>query len=145
MAQLVMNFIPDHQKADERNMKLSREGQLGELWKKTGLANVQEKPLVIDQAFSSFDDYWEPFLKGAGPGALTSCHSQTIVEEILSGACATVCSGTERTAHLPSKRRPGACGGKLPKVDKNSRAPFKVERPTKFEFLSISKQQGESA
>ena len=113
MAQLVMNFIPDHDQAiremrrvtrpegvvsacvwdynagmemlrffwdevvvldqptapkDERNMKLSREGQLGELWKKTGLVNVQEKPLVIDEAFASFDDYWGPFLKGAGPG-----------------------------------------------------------------------------
>ena len=113
MALLVMNFVPDHNKAivemrrvtrpqgvvsacvwdynagmemlrffwdevvalepvmapkDERNMKLSREGQLGELWKKAGLVNVQEKPLVIEQAYTSFDDYWGPFLKGAGPG-----------------------------------------------------------------------------
>ncbi|MBI4205448.1 MAG: methyltransferase domain-containing protein [Betaproteobacteria bacterium] len=113
MALLVMNFIPDHNKAiaemrrvtrpdgvvsacvwdynagmqmlrffwdevvaldpamapkDERHMKLSREGQLAELWKKAGLMNVQEKPLVIDQAYTSFNDYWEPFLKGAGPG-----------------------------------------------------------------------------
>jgi len=52
---------------DERHMKLSREGQLAEVWKKTGLANVQEKPLVIDQAYESFEDYWGPFLKGAGP------------------------------------------------------------------------------
>jgi len=113
MALLVMNFIPDHNKAiaemrrvtrpegvvsacvwdynagmqmlrffwdevvaldpamaskDERHMKLSREGQLAELWKKAGLVNVQEKPLVIEQAYTSFNDYWEPFLKGAGPG-----------------------------------------------------------------------------
>jgi len=113
MALLVMNFVPDHNKAisemrrvtrpqgvvsacvwdynagmqmlrffwdeavavdpaiepkDERHMKLSREGQLGELWKKAGLINVQESPLVIDQAYASFDDYWGPFLKGAGPG-----------------------------------------------------------------------------
>lgn len=53
---------------DERHMKLSREGQLGELWKKAGLINVVEKPLVIDQAYASFDDYWGPFTKGAGPG-----------------------------------------------------------------------------
>lgn len=53
---------------DERNMKLSREGQLGELWKKAGLVNVQEKPVVIEQAFTSFDDYWGPFVTGAGPG-----------------------------------------------------------------------------
>jgi SAM-dependent methyltransferase len=113
MALLVMNFIPDHDKAigemrrvtrpqgvvsacvwdynegmqmlrffwdeavaldpaiepkDERHMKLSRRGQLAELWKKAGLLNVQEKPVVIDQAYSSFDDYWGPFTKGAGPG-----------------------------------------------------------------------------
>ena len=113
MALLVMNFVPDHNKAigemrrvtrpqgvvsacvwdynagmemlrffwdevvaldpatapkDERNMKLSREGQLGELWQKAGLVNVQERPLVIEQVFASFDDYWGPFLKGAGPG-----------------------------------------------------------------------------
>ena len=113
LALLVMNFIPDHNKAvaemrrvtraqgtvsacvwdydsgmqmlrffwdeavaldpavepkDERHMKLSREGQLGDLWRGAGLINIKEEPLVIDQAFSSFNDYWEPFTKGAGPG-----------------------------------------------------------------------------
>jgi SAM-dependent methyltransferase len=53
---------------DERHMKLSRQGQLGEFWNKAGLVNVQEVPLVIDQPFLSFNDYWEPFTKGAGPG-----------------------------------------------------------------------------
>ena len=110
---LVMNFIPDHQKAvaemrrvtrpegivsacvwdyergmqmlrffwdeavafdpaiepkDERHMKLSHQGQLSNLWKQSGLLNVKEEPITIDQAFSSFNDYWEPFTKGAGPG-----------------------------------------------------------------------------
>jgi SAM-dependent methyltransferase len=113
LALLVMNFIPDHNKAiaemrrvtraqgivsacvwdydagmqmlrffwdeavaldpavepkDERHMKLSRQGQLGDLWRKAGLINVQEAPLVIDQAYPSFDDYWESFKTGAGPG-----------------------------------------------------------------------------
>lgn len=113
MALLVMNFIPDHEKAlsemrrvtraqgvvsacvwdyndgmqmlrffwdevvaldpaaapkDERHMKLSREGQLGQLWRKGGLANVQEQPITVSQSFASFDDYWAPFLTGAGPG-----------------------------------------------------------------------------
>jgi hypothetical protein len=53
---------------DERHMKLSLQGQLGDLWKKAGLVRVQEEPLVIDQAYSSFDDYWAPFTTGAGPG-----------------------------------------------------------------------------
>lgn len=113
LALLVMNFIPDHNKAitemrrvtrpqgivsacvwdydqgmqmlrifwdeaialdpaiepkDERHMKLSRQGQLGDLWKKAGLVNVKEESLVIDQAYSSFSDYWDPFTRGAGPG-----------------------------------------------------------------------------
>jgi SAM-dependent methyltransferase len=53
---------------DERHMKLCREGQLGELWRRAGLADVREQSLTIEQAFASFHDYWEPFLKGAGPG-----------------------------------------------------------------------------
>ena len=52
----------------ERNMKLTREGELGALWRASGLADVREKALVIAQTFSSFDDYWAPFLKGTGPG-----------------------------------------------------------------------------
>ena len=113
LALLVMNFVPDHNKAitemrrvtrpqgivsacvwdydqgmqmlrffwdeaialdpaiepkDERHMKLSHQGQLGDLWKKAGLINVKEEPLVIDQAYSSFNDYWDSFMRGAGPG-----------------------------------------------------------------------------
>ena len=113
MSLLVINFIPDHEKAlaemrrvtrapgvvsacawdygdgmeslrifwdeavaldpsaapkHERSMKLTREGELGALWRKTGLREIREQPLVIEQAFSSFDDYWGPFLKGTGPG-----------------------------------------------------------------------------
>ena len=52
----------------ERNMKLSREGELGALWRKAGLREVREQALVIEQAFSSFSDFWDPFLKGTGPG-----------------------------------------------------------------------------
>lgn len=52
----------------ERNMKLSREGELGALCKQAGLREVREQPLVIAQAFSSFEDYWAPFLRGTGPG-----------------------------------------------------------------------------
>lgn len=112
MSLLVLNFVPDHEKAigemrrvtrpggrvsacvwdygagmemlrvfwdqvvaldpamapkDERHMKLSHEGQLGDAWKKSGLIHVEEQPLVIEQAYASFSDYWTPFLKGAGP------------------------------------------------------------------------------
>ena len=113
MALLVINFVPDHEKAlaemrrvtrkggtvsagvwdygdgmeslrifwdeavaldpaaapkHERNMKLSRRGELASLWRKADLRDVREEALVIEQAFSSFADYWRPFLTGVGPG-----------------------------------------------------------------------------
>jgi len=123
MTLLVLNFVPDHEKAlaemrrvtrpggfasacvwdygagmeslrifwdeavaldpaaapkHERNMKLSREGELGALWRKAGLADVRENALVVQQAFSSFDDYWGPFLQGTGPGG---AHVASLPEE----------------------------------------------------------------
>lgn len=52
---------------DERHMKLSREGQLSALWTQAGLAEVEERPLLIVQQFASFEDYWGAFLEGVGP------------------------------------------------------------------------------
>jgi SAM-dependent methyltransferase len=63
----VIALDPGMEPKDERHMKLSRQGQLAALWTKAGLVNVEEKPLYINQDFTSFQDYWEPFLKGAGP------------------------------------------------------------------------------
>jgi len=61
-------FDPAIEPKDERHMKLSHQGQLGDLWKQTGLLNIKEEPLTIEQAYSSFKDYWEPFTEGAGRG-----------------------------------------------------------------------------
>ena len=61
-------FDPAIEPKDERHMKLSHQGQLSALWSDAGLVNIKEEPLTIEQAYSSFNDYWEPFTKGAGPG-----------------------------------------------------------------------------
>ncbi|HVL54980.1 MAG TPA: methyltransferase domain-containing protein [Burkholderiaceae bacterium] len=63
----VVALDPAAEPRDERHMKLSRQGQLGALWRKAGLVDVQERPIEIEQAFTSFDDYWSPFVAGAGP------------------------------------------------------------------------------
>ena len=52
---------------DERHMPLSRQGDLGALWRKHRLRNVSEDSLTIRTRFSSFDDYWLPFLEKQGP------------------------------------------------------------------------------
>jgi len=51
----------------EGNMPLCRQGELGALWSDEGLVNIEEAGLVIQMEFSSFEDYWLPFLTGPGP------------------------------------------------------------------------------
>ena len=52
---------------DERHMPFCRRGELATLWRELGLREVQEKGLTIALKFSSFDDFWMPFLAGQGP------------------------------------------------------------------------------
>jgi SAM-dependent methyltransferase len=52
---------------DERHMPLSRRGELGSLWREDGIRSVSEEALTIETRFSSFDDYWRPFLEKQGP------------------------------------------------------------------------------
>lgn len=52
---------------DERHMPLSRKGELDALWRKHRLRDVTEEALTIRARFSSFDEYWSPFLEKQGP------------------------------------------------------------------------------
>jgi SAM-dependent methyltransferase len=52
---------------DEREMPLCKRGELAALWRARGFRDVEDRPIVVDLGFSSFDDYWGPFLGGQGP------------------------------------------------------------------------------
>lgn len=52
---------------DERHMPLCRSGELAALWREHGLQDVREDAITIETRFSSFDDYWSPFLEKQGP------------------------------------------------------------------------------
>ena len=54
---------------DERHMPLSRAGELAALWRPY-LENVSETALRIETRFSSFEDYWSPFLLQQGPAGV---------------------------------------------------------------------------
>jgi SAM-dependent methyltransferase len=58
---------PTANQADERWMRLCRRNELTSLWKEGGLTRVEEEPLEIQMRFTSFDDFWQPFLKRQGP------------------------------------------------------------------------------
>jgi ubiquinone/menaquinone biosynthesis C-methylase UbiE len=51
-----------------RTMRLARERELRELWESAGLERVEAAPLEVETTYASFDDYWEPFTLGVGPG-----------------------------------------------------------------------------
>jgi SAM-dependent methyltransferase len=52
---------------DERHMPLCRSGELGALWRDRRMAETCEAAITIHTCFSSFEDYWSPFLEGEGP------------------------------------------------------------------------------
>jgi SAM-dependent methyltransferase len=52
---------------DEARMPLCRRGELGALFERAGLTSVEERAITVSMHFSSFDDYWTPFLLGQGP------------------------------------------------------------------------------
>jgi SAM-dependent methyltransferase len=58
---------PASEPRDEAHMRLCKTGELEALWQRAGLVDVVGQPLVVPLEFSSFDDYWQPFLLGQGP------------------------------------------------------------------------------
>jgi SAM-dependent methyltransferase len=42
-------------------------GDLEALWREAGLCDIETSALELAMSFSSFDDYWQPFLAGATP------------------------------------------------------------------------------
>ncbi len=57
----------------------SDEGAPARLWEQAGLARVESAGLEIAMDFSSFDDYWSPFLGGATP---TSSYAATLPDDV---------------------------------------------------------------
>ena len=60
-------LTPTIEAKDERRMRFCRQGELSALWRAHQLQAVSEEPITIETRFSSFDDYWSPFLEKQGP------------------------------------------------------------------------------
>jgi ubiquinone/menaquinone biosynthesis C-methylase UbiE len=59
---------------------------LRDLWLRTNLREVEVAPLVVEVEYAGFDDYWQPFLTGAGPGghycvSLDAAHRAALRDE----------------------------------------------------------------
>jgi ubiquinone/menaquinone biosynthesis C-methylase UbiE len=49
-------------------MRYCTEPELVALWQQAGLADVETGSLQVEVTYEDFDDYWEPFTLGIGPG-----------------------------------------------------------------------------
>jgi|GraSoiStandDraft_10_1057309.scaffolds.fasta_scaffold107687_2 SAM-dependent methyltransferase len=53
---------------ESRTMRHQDPHELAALWRKTRLEDVETAPLDLEVEYRDFDDFWEPFLLGVGPG-----------------------------------------------------------------------------
>lgn len=51
-----------------RVMPFCTPDDLDHLWRDVGLADVRADELVVERVYPGFDDFWEPFTLGVGPG-----------------------------------------------------------------------------
>jgi hypothetical protein len=49
-------------------MRYQDPDDLSNLWRSVGLSEVESAPLEVEAEYDDFNDFWEPFLSGAGPG-----------------------------------------------------------------------------
>jgi SAM-dependent methyltransferase len=53
---------------DESRLAGTRQGHLAELLLAAGLRDVDETSIAADREYAGFDDWWQPFTRGVGPG-----------------------------------------------------------------------------
>jgi hypothetical protein len=53
---------------EAKRMRFGTPDELRELWTEAGLERVVTDSLEVTEEYESFDDYWEPFTAGVGPG-----------------------------------------------------------------------------
>jgi hypothetical protein len=59
--------VLDPEVDDESQLAGVREGHLAELFEAAGLHDIEETALSVSLEHSSFEAWWEPFTRGAGP------------------------------------------------------------------------------
>jgi ubiquinone/menaquinone biosynthesis C-methylase UbiE len=73
---------------EARVMGYTDPDSLRELWLRADLRDVETAPLVVHTEYDDFDDYWQPFLTGTGPGgaycvSLNAHHQAALREECI--------------------------------------------------------------
>jgi SAM-dependent methyltransferase len=68
-------------------MRFGTPDQLRELWAQAGLEEVATDSLEVSEGYAGFDDYWEPFTAGVGPGGAYCVSLDDEAREALRDEC----------------------------------------------------------
>ncbi len=72
---------------DESHLPGARQGHLVELLDAAGLDDVVESALEVNRSFAGFDDWWEPFTRGVGPGGAYVASLTPSRQDVLRDRC----------------------------------------------------------
>ena len=70
-----------------RTMPFCTTDDLERLWLDVGLGDVTTDELVVERAYADFDDFWEPFTLGVGPGGSYCVSLDAGTREALRAEC----------------------------------------------------------
>jgi ubiquinone/menaquinone biosynthesis C-methylase UbiE len=101
---------------DESHMPLCRKGELAALWRDAGFADVEEKELVIDMPFTSFEDYWAPFMEAQGPAGVYVTNLSPERREQLKKHLRQIVLAGKPDGPFTLKARAWAVRGRVPKT-----------------------------
>jgi SAM-dependent methyltransferase len=78
----------------QRPKHSNREGQLTALWRSAGLVDVEETAITMQLPFNSFNDFWDPHLRGVAPqGAYVASLTQERREALRNALHSRVLAG----------------------------------------------------
>jgi len=86
--QAVKDLDPDA--ADESSLPGTGEGDLGGIARDAGLREIREGTLTVTVAYTSFEEWWEPYLLGVGPAGAYVSRLDAGRREELRRRCATL-------------------------------------------------------
>jgi ubiquinone/menaquinone biosynthesis C-methylase UbiE len=72
---------------EAKRMRFGTPDELRELWTEAGLERVVTDSLEVTEEYESFDDYWEPFTAGVGPGGSYCVSLDDAAREALREEC----------------------------------------------------------
>ena len=70
-----------------RVMQYCTSGELERLWREVGLSDVETGELIVRRSYADYNDFWEPFTLGVGPGGSYCVSLDPLQREALRAEC----------------------------------------------------------